>query len=737
MVSSHTTVGVSGTENFTVTNPTAGRDLKIEQKIYEAPKTKPTLPDQTPHNLPERTTSAERFVGRAQELAQLGSLLAPDASRVYLTGMGGVGKSELAIQLAYDSLDLYRGGILRLDARQGLEAMAQQVITFFRGVFPEVALPEDRSPMELLAVCWSQWPASATPPEPVLVILDDQRGDKEGYGAERQLLEGLPGRFRRLITQREAAPIGAQAMDLPLLQRDASLVLLVLQAGEDGPARLRAEEQAGHALCSEVGDLPLALVLLGARLADRPDLRLEQLLADLQAKGTEARALRESHSELGARLGVVESLLISWEPLSTQAKELAVLLGLMAPALIPWDLVEACRREDQELEEGSAFGEAQAELLKAQLLDRVAAGRYQLHPLVRGFVGVQARGMESIRQLWRSQLSRALAAICKERFEQVMTLEQQEEIAVYVPHITRVAQEDADALADEDLYFLFHGLANLSENQTNISHALAFSELCHEQCKQRLGPNHPDTATSLNDLARLLHLTNQFKESEPLMRHALAAREAQYGRKHPTVAASLNNLALLLRDTNRPDEAELLMRRVVEIFEFSYGSDHPLVATAFNNLAQLLQDFNRMEEAEQLMRRALAIDEASHGPDHPDVARDLNNLAWLLKETNRLEEAEPLMRRALAIDEASHGQEHPDVATDLNNLAELLAITNRLEEAEELSRRHLSILVGYSIQGFVHQNLQGGVSNYAIILESLGLSKDEIRVNLEQIVDSA
>ncbi len=216
-------------------------------------------------------------------------------------------------------------------------------------------LPDDRSPIELVPLCWRQWPSGANPPESVLLILDDQPGDSRGYGAERKLLEGLPGRFRRLITQREAAPTGAQSIDLPLLKRDASLELLALQAGEDGSARVQAEEQAAHALCSEVGDLPLALVLLGARLAERPDLRLASLLQDLEARGAEARALIQAHPELGARLGVVESLLISWEPLSAPAQELALLLSVMAPAVIPWDLVEACRREDQELVEASAF----------------------------------------------------------------------------------------------------------------------------------------------------------------------------------------------------------------------------------------------------------------------------------------------------------------------------------------------------------------------------------------------
>jgi tetratricopeptide (TPR) repeat protein len=665
----------------------------------------------TPHNLPERTTSAERFVGRAQELAQLGSLLAPDASRVYLTGMGGVGKSELAIQLAYDSLDVYRGGILRLDARQGLEAMAQQVITFFRGVFPEVALPDDRSPMELLAVCWSQWPASASPPEPVLLILDDQRGDREGYGAERQLLEGLPGRFRRLITQREAAPTGAQAMDLPLLKREASLELLALQAGEDGPGRL----QAAHALCSEVGDLPLALVLLGARLAERPDLRLEQLLADLQAKGVEARALLKAHPELGARLGVVESLLISWEPLSAQAKELAVLLGMMAPALIPWDLVEACRREDQELEEGSAFGEAQAELLKAQLLDRVAAGRYQLHPLVRGFVVVQARGMESVRQSWRSQLARAVAAICRDRFAQVMTLERQADVAVYVPHVAKVADYDADALSDGDLVWPFIGLARLVEDQANFSAALAWSERCLEHCEKRVGTHHPDTAASLNNLAKLLLATNQLEEAEPLMRRALAIDEANYGPDHPEVATNLNNLAQLLKTTNQLEEAEPLMRRVLAIDGANYGPEAPDVAIDLNNLARLLQDTNRLSEAEPLMRRALAIDEASYGPDHPKVAIRLNNLAILLQDTNRMEEAEPLLRRALAINEASYGPDHPIVSIFLNNLARLLQDNKRQEEAEPLFRRALAI--AEKSYGPNHPDVAIGLNNLARLLQ--------------------
>ena len=410
LIPSGSTVEVGGSENITVTGARAGRDLAITQTILQAPKPKPTLPPHTPHNLPERTTSAERFVGRSQELEQLKRLLAPEGSRAYLTGMGGVGKSELAIQHAYGSLTLYRGGIVRLDARQGLEDMALQVVSYFCGVFPDLALPIDKDPTELLPVCWSQWPSGANPPEPVLLILDDQRGDKEGYGVERKLFQGLPRRFRRLITQRETAPATAQAINLSLLKREASLELLALQTGEGGISRITLEEQDADCLCSEVGDLPLALVLLGARLAERPDLRLAQLLADLLAKGVEAKALKQSHPELGAKLGVVEALLLSWEPLSEPAKSLGFLLSVIPPAVIEWKLVETCSLPAQEAEEGSIFGDQQSELLRTQFLERSGPGLYQVHPLVRKFLELQAQAHPHVTAIWKKQWRKALFA---------------------------------------------------------------------------------------------------------------------------------------------------------------------------------------------------------------------------------------------------------------------------------------------------------------------------------------
>jgi tetratricopeptide (TPR) repeat protein len=685
-------------------------------QIPPPPKPNPQLPQShTPHNLPDRNTDPSRFVGRNLQREQLLELISPAGSRVFLTGMGGVGKSELALQVARSALVQFPGGVVQLDGRQGFEAMATELIGFVRRSFADL-LPKEGSPEELLGLCWNRWPAAANPPEPVLLVLDDLPGSAEGQSSEDRLCQGLPPRFRRLITRREAASAGVASINLEVLQRPDALRLLRLQAGAQGEQRIDSQSEAADALCQAVGDLPLALVLLGARLHKQRDLGVAVLLADLQAKGAEARALSQAHPELGARLGVVESLLISWEPLSEPAKQLAILLAAMAAAVIPWDLVEACRREDQELVEGSAFGDAQAELVEAQLLQRVGDNRYQLHPLVRQFLALQAQAMEPLQEQWRRMLAQAVAALCREKFLQTMPLALQAEVEPYVAHIEWVAEHYSDALTDDDLDWPCIALGGLRENQANYPAAEHWHRHGLELCDQRHGPDHPATTPALNNLAALLQATNRLADAEPLMARVVEIFENSYGNDHPNVATALNNLAQLLQATNRLAEAEPLMRRALAIDEASYSVDHPMVATTLNNLAQLLQDTNRLSEAEPLMRRALAIDEASYGLDHPNVAICLNNLAGLLQDTNRLSGAEPLMRRALAIDEASYGLDHPNVAIRLNNLAQLLKATSRLAEAEPMYRRALRI--AEASLGRDHPYVASCLNNLAQLLEA-------------------
>jgi tetratricopeptide (TPR) repeat protein len=209
--------------------------------------------------------------------------------------------------------------------------------------------------------------------------------------------------------------------------------------------------------------------------------------------------------------------------------------------------------------------------------------------------------------------------------------------------------------------------------------------------EQELGPTHPSTAISLNNLAELYRRQGKDAEALPLYQRALAIYEQELGPTHPNTATSLNNLALLYKSQGKYAEALPLYQRALAIDEQAYGPNHPDVATDLNNLAGLYRSQGKDAEALPLYQRALAIKEQELGPTHPSTARGLGNLAELYRRQGKYAEALPLYQRALAISEQAYGPNHPDVATGLNNLAGLYRSQGKHAEALPLYQRALAI----------------------------------------------
>ncbi|MFM7514792.1 MAG: CHAT domain-containing tetratricopeptide repeat protein [Cyanobium sp.] len=209
--------------------------------------------------------------------------------------------------------------------------------------------------------------------------------------------------------------------------------------------------------------------------------------------------------------------------------------------------------------------------------------------------------------------------------------------------------------------------------------------------ERQLGPDHLDTATSLNKLALLYRAEGRYEEAELLYSRSLAIRKKVLGPSHPDTATILNNLGRLRESQGRYGEAEYLYKRTLAIYESALGPWHASTAISLNNLAALYDSQGRKTEAEQLYIRSIAIKERVLGPDHPSIASSLNNLAALYQVQGRYREAEPLQKRDLAISEKVLGPEHPATATSLNNLAQLYRALGRYEEAVAISRRTLSI----------------------------------------------
>ncbi|MBW4685084.1 MAG: tetratricopeptide repeat protein [Komarekiella atlantica HA4396-MV6] len=615
------------------------------------------------------------FVGRKEELQKLHQLLQDNkqVAIAAIAGMGGVGKTELALQYAIERRETYNGGLCWLLAKIG--DVGIQVVQFARTQL-DLKPPEDFDLLAQVQYCWRHWREGD-----VLLVLDDV----SDYEQVKPYLQSLASRFKVLMTTRQKLGRIAQ-LSLDVLQPEAALELLrsLLQ---ETPERIERELAVANQLCEWLGYLPLGVELVGRYLARKQDLSLAEMLQRLENKRLDERSLSKSKSEadMTAQRGVLAAFELSWQELEDSDKQLGCLLSLFAAAPIPWNLVEQCLPEEdaEDLEEIRDDS-----LLNLHLLQRKGEGIYQLHPLLREFFQYQLTGLEQAEELKRS-LCRVMVAVAK-NIPETPALERINAVSLNIPHIAEVANNLIQYVNDNDLTGAFIGNARFYDGQGLYDKAVPWYEQCLEVTKKRLGEEHLNVAQSLNNLAELYRLQGRYSEAEPLYLQALELRQRLLGKEHPDIAESLNNLAELYYSQGKYSEAEPLFLQALELWQRLLGS-HPNVAENLNNLAELYSLQGRYSEAEPLHIQALALRRKLLGGEHPDVASSFNNLAALYRYQGRYSEAELLYIQALELYRKLLGEEHPDVALSLNNLAELYSLQGRYSEAEPLLLQALEI----------------------------------------------
>jgi tetratricopeptide (TPR) repeat protein len=590
-----------------------------------------------------------------------------------ISGMGGIGKTELALQYARAQLRAGScpGGLCWLRAREDVGA---QIISFVRSCL-ELTPPEDLELVEKVRWCWGRWREGAA-----LLILDDV----QHYEEIAPFLPPADSRFQVLITTRSHFGSPVQEIQLEVLSAAKALELLRTLVQDD-----LIDQQIDWAkqLCEWLGYLPLGVELVGRYLAKKPDLSIEALWQRLQSKKLEARAFKQAEPGMTASLGVTAAFELSWQALDESAQQVATVLSLFALVEIPWRLVEQCL-PDMDREEMEEIRDEQ--LLGTHLLKRVDQGMYQLHQLLREFFAVK-----------RSQ--RADAAALQQTFYQVMIAEAErviekpersliQESMIMIAHLQAAMKRLTKPEQALDLATCLNWIAELHNVQGRYAEAEPLYLRSLTIREQQLGIDHPDVATSLNNLAELCYWQGRYAEAEPLYTQSLMIREQQLGIDHPDVATSLNNLAALYNMQGCYAEAEPLLVRSLAILEQQLGIDHPDVATSLNNLARLYLPQGRYAEAESLYVRSRSIWEQQLGIDHPDVATSLNNLARLYFSQGRYGEAEPLFRQSLSILQNQLPAEYPFTARVMSNLAHLYDLQERYREAEALYLQALPIL---------------------------------------------
>jgi tetratricopeptide (TPR) repeat protein len=128
-----------------------------------------------------------------------------------------------------------------------------------------------------------------------------------------------------------------------------------------------------------------------------------------------------------------------------------------------------------------------------------------------------------------------------------------------------------------------------------LPHALVCAEEV-ERCNMTL----LDAASLLHRVGWYLDDRARYREAEPLYQRALAIREQQLGPQHPDTANSLNNLAGLYRAQGKDEQAEPLLKRALAIREQQLGPEHPHTAIARKSYISLLRAMGREDEAGQM-----------------------------------------------------------------------------------------------------------------------------------------
>lgn len=207
-----------------------------------------------------------------------------------------------------------------------------------------------------------------------------------------------------------------------------------------------------------------------------------------------------------------------------------------------------------------------------------------------------------------------------------------------------------------------------------------------------LDSNHPFIAASLNDIAWVYNITGRYADAENFYRRSLAIREKVFGSDNPDFADSLNGMAVVYKNTGRYVEAENCFQSSLEIWEKILGPNHTSISVSLNNLAVLYKVIGRYSEAEKCFQRALTICEKAFGLNDVSSAAILNNLGGVCNATGRNVEAENYFQRTLNIWEKKFGPDHPDTAISLCSLAKVYETTGRYIEAENYFRRSLVII---------------------------------------------
>ncbi|MDZ7993145.1 MAG: tetratricopeptide repeat protein [Nostoc sp. EfeVER01] len=678
------------------------------------------------------------FVGREDDLGQLSEkLIKPSTGGILaVSGMAGVGKTELARQYARQYEANYPGGICWLSMRGA--NLAADIFKFAKSSMNldvQKELKEKNLNLkDQILWFWANWkPVEGL----VLIILDDVTD----WTSCRGLLP-TSNRFRILMTTRQRrleTSFAEISLDV-LSEKDALKLLASVLVKED--LRVKRKSPEAKRLCAWLGYLPLGLELVGRYLVQDPDLSLTDVLTLLKTQSLQDNVIDLSekvlqNTEMTAKRGVKAAFQLSWQELNPATQRVGELLSLFAPEQIFWTLVQSISKSLSWGE--SDVVEAKKQLYKFNLIQSLKDTNYKIHPLIREFLKVKLADSEQT-----NNLKQAFIKTLVESAQIILGSPSQEEdiklVKNSIPHLAEVAEHLETMVIDKDLLWVFQGLGKFYSDQGLYESAKVWYEKCVSVLESRLGKEHLDVATSYNNLAVLYRNQGKYMEAENLYNEALNIYKRLSGDHNFNIATCNNNLGLVCLNQGKYNEAQLFYQQALKLKKHKLGENHidiancydnlgiiyrylgkyseaelyfnqglelserlsidgifpktqidKIKAQIYNDLALLYLDKKQYKEAEDLIKKCLELTKQLYGENHIYTATNNNNLASLYHDQGRYTEAENLYQKALKVRKKMLGEDHPDVAITYSNLASLYHDQGKYTEAENLHTKALKI----------------------------------------------
>ena len=611
--------------------------------------------------------AGDRFIERGEQ-KQLNSLIAdPTRRRTVLVGMRGSGKTQLAASLAQECEDanwnlvawVYAGSPESI--KSGLVALAMDL---------KINTSDQPTQDEVIRRCLNH--LKSADPADRLIIFDNV----EDINHLRGLMPNGNG-LRVIATTTNDTGWEHQdwtTIKVGVFDRSESInYLLTVTKSED--------HDAADALAERLGDLPLAIAQAAAT-ARHKDLSLARYLKRLESHRKEhaIRAVPGDDYTDNVATALLMAVKDTIEGLEGNTKETAQrqlgALALLAESGVPtrW-LDPTVEQLDDDESPGTqrdtdeAAHDSLTELIHRSIVQQSADGMTNmLHRL-------QA---QVLRESWnnnelddaRAAATGLLGSVNVSRYPSNDTKARRQEALDLVDQLRSIGTQEHSQVLFESPHTseaLFQAFSHASD--LGLPYEALTLDVAVDALEGLLGPDHPATLASRNNLAHAYESAGRLEEAITLYEQVLPDSIRVLGEDHPLTLISRNNLAGAYRAVGRLEEVITLYEQVTKDCARVLGEDHPLTKTVRKNLAGAYRAVGRLEEAITLYEQVTKDCARVLGEDHPRTLTIRNNLAGAYESAGRLEEAITLYEQVLPDRIRILGEDHPDTLATLNALA--------------------------------------------------------------------